>query len=217
MEIFHDPTLAVPDKCEILLSSRSASTSMAAATPMTRDEFVARQTAEREAAHRDPGRPRRRARRWSTWPPTRRPGSQSYLGALEEGGLLRPEDEAPPIRRDPKVVSTLAVLASGVLVGPAGGLIARSPSSLVGVLRAGARVVRRHAGDNSPRSRATTIANPTSAASTTSRSRRCPTSPTTTSACRIRHLLPGVQRLLALRGSRRRGRTSEYARRSLAR
>src|SRR5205814_366740 len=54
----------------------------------------------------------------------------SYLAALEDAGLLRPEDQAPPVRRDPKVISVLGVLASGVLVGPAGSTI-QSPASLV--------------------------------------------------------------------------------------
>src|SRR5207253_11051580 len=46
-----------------------------------------------------------------------------FLAALEEAGLLRPDDQAPAIRTEPKVVSLLATLASGVLAGPAGSQI----------------------------------------------------------------------------------------------
>ncbi|MES2942355.1 MAG: hypothetical protein V4772_05745, partial [Pseudomonadota bacterium] len=42
------------------------------------------------------------------------------LGALEAAGLLRPLDEAPPIRTNPKVVSLNATLASGILLGKGG-------------------------------------------------------------------------------------------------
>ena len=42
----------------------------------------------------------------------------AYLAALEESGCCAPDDEAPPIRLNPKVISTLGVLASGILVGP---------------------------------------------------------------------------------------------------
>ena len=43
-----------------------------------------------------------------------------YLASLEEGGLLRPESELPPIREQDQVVSLMATLASGILIGPAG-------------------------------------------------------------------------------------------------
>ena len=43
-----------------------------------------------------------------------------WLGALESAGLLRPLDEAPPIRENPKVVSLNATLATGILLSKAG-------------------------------------------------------------------------------------------------
>src|SRR5262249_41729301 len=46
-----------------------------------------------------------------------------YLAALEEGGLIRPVDEAPPIRSDPKVQSLLSILATGVIYGPSGSAV----------------------------------------------------------------------------------------------
>ncbi|MBN8491307.1 MAG: tandem-95 repeat protein, partial [Burkholderiales bacterium] len=45
---------------------------------------------------------------------------QSYLAALEQAGLLRPVDQAPPIRQQPRVAGVLAVLTSGVTLGSAG-------------------------------------------------------------------------------------------------
>ena len=43
-----------------------------------------------------------------------------YLGALEEAGLLQPDGTAPPATQNPKVISLLATLATGILAGPAG-------------------------------------------------------------------------------------------------
>ena len=43
-----------------------------------------------------------------------------YLASLEEGGLLRPESDLPPIRERDEVISLMAVLASGILIGPGG-------------------------------------------------------------------------------------------------
>ncbi|MEX2646227.1 MAG: CARDB domain-containing protein, partial [Gaiellaceae bacterium] len=89
----------------------------AAATPMTRAEFVDVQSREAErlrtAVLADPT-----ANAALVNLAADRDGwTNAYLGALEESGMLRPEDEAPPIRKDPKVVSLMATLASGILVG----------------------------------------------------------------------------------------------------
>ena len=43
-----------------------------------------------------------------------------FLAGLEEAGLLRPEGDVPPIRENPQIVSLMATLASGILIGPAG-------------------------------------------------------------------------------------------------
>ncbi len=101
----------------------------AAATPMTRAEFVAEQTAEaqslRSAVIADVTANAaliNLASDAEVW-------VNAYLGALEESGLLRPEDEAPPIRQDEKVMGLLATLASGILVGPVGKEIA-GPATL---------------------------------------------------------------------------------------
>ena len=125
---FSDPTVKLNDDCVALFMPFLFNVT-AAATPMTRAEFVAEQTREaqrlRSAVLADPsanGALVNLASDAQAW-------VNSYLGALEESGLLRPEDQAPPIRQDPKVVSMLAVLGSGVLVGPAGKQIA-GPATL---------------------------------------------------------------------------------------
>jgi len=99
------------------------------ATAMSRDEFVEHQTVEAErlraailtddtatsslvALAADP-------QAWATL----------YLGALEEAGLLRAEDEAPPVREDPLLMSLMSTLAAGILVGPAGDEIVTSGSA----------------------------------------------------------------------------------------
>jgi VCBS repeat-containing protein len=93
---------------------------VASATPMTRDEFVAQQTTEAETLRQrvlaDPtANPAllNLAADATTW-------QKGYLGALEQAGLLLPENQAPPIQDDAKVQSLMSVLATGVLYGPAG-------------------------------------------------------------------------------------------------
>jgi CARDB len=93
---------------------------VASATPMTRDEFIAQQTAQAETLRQgvlaDPtANPAlvNFAADDSTW-------TKGYLGALEQGGLLLPAGQAPPIESDAQVQSLLSVLTTGVLYGPAG-------------------------------------------------------------------------------------------------
>ncbi len=92
----------------------------ASATPMTRDEFVAAQTTQAEslrtAVLADPTANAtliNLAADHDGW-------VNAYLAALEESGMLRPDDQAPPIRQNPKVASLMATLASGILVGALG-------------------------------------------------------------------------------------------------
>ncbi|MGB3638029.1 MAG: putative Ig domain-containing protein, partial [Rivularia sp. (in: cyanobacteria)] len=93
---------------------------LATATVMSRDEFIAEQTEEalklRTAILTDTeASPRliNLASSEETW-------TNSYLAALESAGLLRPEDDKPPIRENTKVISLMATLTSGLLLGPAG-------------------------------------------------------------------------------------------------
>ncbi|MGB7378807.1 MAG: putative Ig domain-containing protein, partial [Rivularia sp. (in: cyanobacteria)] len=93
---------------------------LATATVMNRDEFIAEQTSEalklRENILNDETASTaliNLASNQETW-------TNSYLAALESAGLLRPEDGIPPIRENTKVISLMATLASGLLLGPAG-------------------------------------------------------------------------------------------------
>jgi large repetitive protein len=93
---------------------------MAAATAMTRDEFVQHALVQaarlRDGILADPDAPAALL----TLAADESHFGQLYLAALEESGLLRPEDDAPPVRQRPPIVSLMATLASGILAGPAG-------------------------------------------------------------------------------------------------
>ena len=92
----------------------------AAATAMTRDEFIAHslKTAEdlRTAILADDSA----SPSLLTFAANSVSWGQLYLASLEQAGLLRPAGNAPPIRENPLVISQLAVLASGILAGPVG-------------------------------------------------------------------------------------------------
>jgi hypothetical protein len=103
----------------------------AAATPLTRDEFVRLQTAEAERLRTAVLADTKANAALVNLAADRNTWVNAYLGALEESGLLRPDAEAPPIRSDEKVVSLMATLASGILVGPAGQQIS-GPATLGG-------------------------------------------------------------------------------------
>ncbi|WP_422665759.1 CARDB domain-containing protein (plasmid) [Anabaena sp. PCC 7938] len=99
---------------------------LATATAMTRAEFVQQQTQEalrlRNAILKDPTASISLtvlAADTNTW-------TNAYLAALEQAGLLRPENAAPPIRENPQVISLMATLATGLLLGPAGNQIISS-------------------------------------------------------------------------------------------
>ncbi|MDZ4254036.1 MAG: CARDB domain-containing protein, partial [Sulfuritalea sp.] len=91
-----------------------------AATALTRDEFVAEQTVHakqlRAAILADADAPAN----LSTLATDETQWIDGWLGALEAAGLLRPVDEAPPIRDNPQVVSLNATLATGILLSHAG-------------------------------------------------------------------------------------------------
>ncbi|QNM98964.1 PPC domain-containing protein [Chitinimonas koreensis] len=102
-----------------------------AATPLTRAEFVAEQSAYAEklrlAIAADAAAPvalRVLAADAAQW-------TAGWLAALEAAGMLRPLDEAPPIRDSAKVVSLNATLASGILLSR-GGESYRTQASLLG-------------------------------------------------------------------------------------
>ncbi|MFM6406127.1 MAG: CARDB domain-containing protein, partial [Microcystis sp.] len=93
---------------------------LASATALTRQEFIDQQTAEalklRNAILKDATASSGLiilAANADTW-------VKAYLAALETSGLLRPENQAPPVREDPLVISLMATLATGILAGPEG-------------------------------------------------------------------------------------------------
>ena len=91
-----------------------------AVTPLTRDEFIAEQTAHAlkllSAILADVNAPVA----LSVLASDQAQWVKGWFGALEAAGLLRPLDEAPPIRNDAKVLSLNATLASGILLSKAG-------------------------------------------------------------------------------------------------
>ena len=104
---------------------------LGAATPLTRDEFMAEQVTYakklRAAILADASAPAS----LSVLAADEAQWAQGWLGALEAAGLLRPVGEAPPIRKDPKVVSLNATLATGILLSK-GGDSYRSQADLLG-------------------------------------------------------------------------------------
>ncbi len=115
----------------------------ASATPLTRNEFLTQQRAEaaklRAGILQDPQASRALmllASDLESW-------TGLYLTALEQAGLLRPEDQPPEVRDNPKVISLMSVLAAGVLAGPAGNQIITSGNLLEFFAQ-----VRRWYGDN---------------------------------------------------------------------
>jgi len=93
---------------------------MGAATPLTRDEYLAQQTALaatlRTNILKDPGASsalQNLAADQSLW-------TGLYLEALVRAGLLRAVDEPPAVHDNPLLVSLQAMLSAGILAGPAG-------------------------------------------------------------------------------------------------
>ena len=99
---------------------------VAAATSMTQAEFVSMQIGEADqlrtailASNSASPALYTLAANQSNW-------EQMYLASLEEAGTLLPEGTTPPITTEPVVISAVATLAEGVLIGPAGQQIVSS-------------------------------------------------------------------------------------------
>ncbi len=93
---------------------------VAAATAMTRSEFIDHSLEQvepvRQAIVSDPtagAALAALAADKATW-------DTLYLAALEEADLLRADGAAPPNRENAKIISLMATIAGGILVGPAG-------------------------------------------------------------------------------------------------
>ncbi|HCO96831.1 MAG TPA: hypothetical protein DIU00_23310, partial [Phycisphaerales bacterium] len=90
------------------------------ATVLTGDEFVARQSAEALALREQILADENASSSLMLLAADANGWVSLYLMALEDAGLLRPEDQAPSVREDPLVVSLMATLSTGILAGPAG-------------------------------------------------------------------------------------------------
>ena len=111
---------AVPSECEIPFIPFRFHL-VAAATAMTREEFVEHSLGEAETLRQaiiDDDSSVTPA--LTTLAANRDDWGNLFLAALEQGGLLRDVDEIPPIREQEKIVSVMGTLSAGILIGPAG-------------------------------------------------------------------------------------------------
>ena len=92
----------------------------ASATVLTREEFIAQQTESALKLRDSILADNTASSNLVLLAADRELWIASYLGAIEAAGLLREEDDAPPVRENPLVLSMMATLASGILVGAAG-------------------------------------------------------------------------------------------------
>ncbi|HEX4879001.1 MAG TPA: putative Ig domain-containing protein, partial [Limnobacter sp.] len=93
---------------------------VAAATALTRAEFIAEQSKHARALRSAILADKDASVELQTLAADEDQWVQGWLGALEAAGMLRPADEAPPIRESTKVLSLNATLASGILLSKAG-------------------------------------------------------------------------------------------------
>ena len=103
---------------------------VAAATPMTRDEFVAEQRSEAERLRQAVLGDASAAPALQALAADADAWTDGFLAALEIAGLLREEADAPPVFEQTRVASLVATLSQGILYGPAGDEV-RSDGDLV--------------------------------------------------------------------------------------
>ncbi|MCU0915393.1 MAG: tandem-95 repeat protein [Planctomycetes bacterium] len=125
----YQENVAVPGECEIPFIPFRFHI-YAAATTMTRAEFVAHQRQEALDLRDDILADTTAAASLVALVADADTWVDLYLAALEEAGILRPDGALPPIRTQQHIVSLMAVLSSGILFGPAGSEV-RSTSDLV--------------------------------------------------------------------------------------
>ncbi len=120
----------IPDGCKIPFIPFQFHV-MAAATAMTRDEFIAHQLTEAEQLRQSILQDAEASPALLVLAADARNWGDLYLAGIEQAGLLHPEEAVPPIREQPQLISVLATLASGILAGP-GGQELQSSRDLVG-------------------------------------------------------------------------------------
>ncbi|MFN4116304.1 MAG: hypothetical protein ACK4F7_07375, partial [Inhella sp.] len=104
---------------------------LGAATPLTRAEFMADQSAHAKRLRAAILADSNASQPLAVLAADEAQWVQSWLAALEVAGLLRPVDDAPPIRQHELVLSLNATLASGILLGK-GGDSYRTQADLLG-------------------------------------------------------------------------------------
>ena len=104
---------------------------VAAATAMTREEFVAEQHAEAEKLRQAVLADADAAAPLQTLAADADAWTDGFLAALEQVGMLREETDAPPVYEYTRVASLIAQLSQGLLFGPAGDEV-RSDGDLAG-------------------------------------------------------------------------------------
>lgn len=92
----------------------------ASATPLTRDEFIAQQTASAEGLRSAILADTTASQALQVLASDPVAWDSLYLMALAQAGLLRAVDVPPTVREDPTVISLMATLSAGILAGPAG-------------------------------------------------------------------------------------------------
>jgi len=102
----------------------------AEATAMTHEEFMAHQRSEAERLRQAILVDENASSTLLVLAADAQVWGDLYIASIEQAGLLRPEGEAPPVREQAHLVSLLATLAGGILVGPAGSEI-RTSGNLV--------------------------------------------------------------------------------------
>src|SRR5207253_7908812 len=99
---------------------------MGAATPLTRDEFIAQQTQLAATLRANILKDPTASTSLKTLAADATNWTNLYLAALTQAGLLRPVDVPPQVHDNPVLMSLQATLAAGVLAGPAGNQIITS-------------------------------------------------------------------------------------------
>ncbi|HHX88190.1 MAG TPA: LEPR-XLL domain-containing protein, partial [Paracoccus sp.] len=132
--IFRDPRVQVIDDA-VRLYAPFQFHILAAATPMTRDEFIAYQSAEAEVLRRSILADPAAGSALITLAGNAEIWRAAWLTALRDAGILRAEDHPPEPRERGLAGSLVGTLAMGVLFGPEGEQI-RSDGDLVAFFEA---------------------------------------------------------------------------------
>ncbi len=93
---------------------------VAAATSMTTPEFISMETSEADALRSAILADKNASPALYTLAANQTNWENMYLASLEEAGTLVPQGTTPPLSTTPQIISVVATLSEGVLIGPAG-------------------------------------------------------------------------------------------------